>query len=84
MRHVRHTIADPGDQGALDLARGLVPAGAERIHRFSPHGLSVSRVGTAGTVAVHTWPERGVATVDAYGAAVDLLEPTPSEDPCPS
>ncbi|MEZ4318057.1 MAG: S-adenosylmethionine decarboxylase [Myxococcota bacterium] len=58
-------------QGLADL---LVPAGASVVHRFAPVGESVFKVGAHGSVAVHTWPEKGVATVDGYGSAsVDLV-----------
>ena len=57
----------------MALAAALLPEGVESSHRFEPVGQSVVRITDHSTVAVHTWPEKGVATVDGYGdASVDL------------
>lgn len=36
------------------------------LHRFSPQGVSCVRFGAPGSIAIHTWPERGLATVDVW------------------
>ncbi len=55
------------------LALDLVPVGDTWQHRFEPVGVSIVRLGPRGTVVLHTWPERGVITLDGYGAASDDL-----------
>jgi S-adenosylmethionine/arginine decarboxylase-like enzyme len=45
------------------LARG-VAVGGHVLHRFVPQGASVLLHGPAVRLALHTWPERGVATLD--------------------
>ena len=35
-------------------------------HRFVPQGVSCVRSGGAGSIAIHTWPEWGIATVDVW------------------
>lgn len=35
-------------------------------HRFDPTGVSVVGLGPCVRVALHTWPERGSATLDVY------------------
>jgi hypothetical protein len=63
----------PSPSDYQDLVATLVPEGETWEHRFEPVGTSVARVGPEASVVVHTWPERGVATLDGYGAAsVDL------------
>ena len=39
------------------------------VHRFEPQGASLLFFGPALRLAVHTWPERGIATVDLHLAA---------------
>ncbi|MCA6215403.1 adenosylmethionine decarboxylase [Ideonella sp. B7] len=53
-------------------ASGLQPVG-ELFHRFAPHPAVAGPAGVTGVVllaeshlAVHTWPERGAVTLDAY------------------
>ncbi|MCB9675070.1 MAG: S-adenosylmethionine decarboxylase [Alphaproteobacteria bacterium] len=65
--HIGLRVALTGDVDALVDA--LLPDGTTCTHHFEPHGYSVVRLGTEATIAVHTWPERGIATVDGYGAA---------------
>jgi len=36
------------------------------MHRYAPQGLSLVRHGPTGRLALHTWPERGVATLDVW------------------
>jgi S-adenosylmethionine/arginine decarboxylase-like enzyme len=48
------------------------------LHRWSPRGVSGLWIVEGGRVVVHTWPERGVATIDAWApegawAAVDAV-----------
>jgi S-adenosylmethionine/arginine decarboxylase-like enzyme len=33
-------------------------------HRFEPQGVSIAAFGRRFRLAIHTWPERGAATVD--------------------
>ncbi len=47
-------------------AAGLV-APVEHAHRFEPQGFSFVAFGPAVRVVLHTWPERGVATLDVHG-----------------
>lgn len=37
-------------------------------HRFEPQGFSVMVSGPAARVLLHTWPERGVATLDLHAS----------------
>ena len=57
----------PADLQAL--VDHLVPDGDTWLHRFEPVGVSIARIGASSSVVVHTWPERGVLTLDGYGAA---------------
>jgi len=41
-------------------------------HRYSPQGLSFVRHGAKGRLALHTWPELNVATLD-FWAPQDIL-----------
>ncbi len=57
---------------AAVAASGLVPVG-ELFHRFAPAGDGTQPSGVTGVVllaeshlAVHTWPELGAVTLDAY------------------
>ncbi len=57
---------------AAVAASGLVPVG-ELFHRFAPAGDGMQPSGVTGVVllaeshlAVHTWPELGAVTLDAY------------------
>ena len=57
---------------AAVTASGLVPVG-ELFHRFAPAGDAAQPSGVTGVVllaeshlAVHTWPELGAVTLDAY------------------
>ncbi|TNE84343.1 MAG: hypothetical protein EP330_29435 [Deltaproteobacteria bacterium] len=68
----RLLIRLPRDPRALVDA--LVPLGEEVAHRFEPHGLSLVRIGSRGSAALHTWPEHDRATLDCYGTAADGLE----------
>ncbi len=89
MNQVRRCLPLPSDQVLRALVEALVPEGAPLEHAFVPYGLSVGRLGPRGSVMVHTWPEHGLATVDAWGAVarrldavIDSLVSSPLEDPC--
>jgi len=56
--------ADPPADRVLDA---LGAAGHRRTHHFTPQGSSALSVGDTLTIAVHTWPEHGLATLDTYG-----------------
>lgn len=58
-----------GEGSATQLLDALLPDGVTVERRFEPHGHSVARIGAEGTVALHTWPEHAIATLDVYGLA---------------
>ncbi len=67
-------LPDEGLLAALEVALDTARAPAERVHSlaWSPQGLSALwRLGH-GRIVLHTWPERGLATVDLW-AEVALL-----------
>ena len=41
-------------------------AGEDVIHQFEPVGTSWVRFSEAGRVALHTWPEKGLVSVDVW------------------
>jgi S-adenosylmethionine decarboxylase proenzyme len=49
----------------LRLAReaGLTVVG-ERFHQFAPQGLTGAVLSAESQLAIHTWPERGLVTMD--------------------
>ena len=52
-----------------------MPSGQDVIHEFEPTGTSWVRFSEAGRVALHTWPERGLVSVDVWSdQPVDLAE----------
>jgi S-adenosylmethionine decarboxylase len=53
-------------ESALDVATS---SDAARAHRFEPRGASLVAVRAGCRVVAHTWPERGVLTLDVYSAA---------------
>lgn len=57
-------------QGLIDLLRLQLPHGS--AHRFEPHGVSLVRFGHHGRLAIHTWPERNVATIDLWLRRADI------------
>jgi S-adenosylmethionine decarboxylase len=74
-RVLRSDLSDL-DASSLDDPR-YVRRAAERVlsvlgtgasgwmeHRFEPQGVSVAAYGRRFRLAIHTWPERGAATVD--------------------
>lgn len=58
-----------GQVDPLPLLEQLMPQGVTTVHRFEPQGTSAVRIGARGTIALHTWPERDLVTLDLYGAA---------------
>ena len=65
---VFRAIARPDDLRAA--ARLLGAQGPEISHAFEPHGLSLAVLGSGVRVAMHTWPEYQVLTVDVYSLTV--------------
>jgi hypothetical protein len=56
-----------------------VPSGVDRLRLFEPHGLSLVRWAPGGDpwmVALHSWPEHRLVSVDCYGSQLlpDLEE----------
>jgi len=43
------------------------------MHRFEPHGVSGVVVLAESHVAVHTWPELGVASVDVFTCGLPAI-----------
>lgn len=94
MRLTRTLWALPADPGAGTAGAALdrLGVGGTRVdHAFTPYGTSAAAVDHALTVAVHTWPEHGLATLDHYGplpdGALDRLvgagwRPLSPERPC--
>lgn len=66
------------DPGALDdvarIERAMVEAArrsgativSHSFHRFSPHGVSGVVVIAESHLAIHTWPEHGIAALDLF------------------
>lgn len=58
------------------LHKAALRAGAtivqEVFHQFNPHGLSGVIVIAESHLAIHTWPERGVAAIDLFTCDPDL------------
>lgn len=53
-------------------ARLLPDPAGERVHRFSPRGVSVIRWTAGVTLVAHSWPERDRVSIDVY--AVEPIE----------
>ena len=92
----RHIMAeyhgcDPQVIGDKEAVRLLMLEGARLMnativtdvfHNFNPHGVSGVVVISESHAAVHTWPERGIASVDIFScgsninpsAALDFLK----------
>lgn len=51
-------------QGLVELLELQLPHGS--AFRFEPQGTSLVRYGHHGRIAIHTWPERNVATIDLW------------------
>lgn len=62
---------DPGADPRA-LAQALVADGEEVVYVWPGGGVSLTRIGVAGCVVIHSWPERGLWSVDAYGALPSL------------
>jgi len=66
-------VRDPDGALAGALAALGLPHGVDLVHEFTPHGRSWLRVYDGRRVALHTWPELALVTVDLLAPeAVDL------------
>ena len=66
------TFATPDKIEAL--AEGVatflgIPMPGQDAHLFEPFGVSLVRFGVKGRLAIHTWPERRVITLDVWAPA---------------
>lgn len=62
-------------EGRLEeaLAALGMPEGQDVVHQFQPTGTSWIRFSENRRVVLHTWPEKGVVSVDVWGAEpIDL------------
>jgi len=76
LHHVSATFHVPGDP---DLSSAVAQLGLQEattwVHAWEPYGTSWMAVGAERTVALHTWPEHGLVTVDLTAdAPVEILE----------
>ena len=63
----------PGGQLEEALSALGMPTGQDVVHQFEPTGTSWVRFSEAGRVALHTWPEEGLVSVDVWSEQpVDL------------
>ena len=64
--HLRASIEEVCAIVGLQLAQLLE-------HRFQPQGVSLVLLGPQLRLALHTWPERGLATLDVLAPQAELL-----------
>ncbi len=66
----------PGGDTAFvaDAVNRLAPMGIDHQVPWPGGGLTWLRCFAGGSVVVHTWPELGLASVDAYGSTAALSE----------
>lgn len=57
-------------QGLVELLQLHLPHAS--AHRFEPQGVSLVRFGHHGRLAIHTWPERNLATIDLWLRRTDI------------
>lgn len=63
----------PGGQLEEALVALGMSEGQDVVHQFEPKGTSWVRFSASGRVVLHTWPEKGVVSVDVWShQAVDL------------
>jgi S-adenosylmethionine decarboxylase len=69
----REALAAAMRDAAISCGATIV---GEVFHRFTPEGVSGVLLIAESHLSVHTWPERGVATLDVYtcGEEFDALE----------
>ncbi len=60
-------VADPDPQLSTALVALGLPVGEDHVQRFEPQGTSWVRRSEDRWVALHTWPEQALVTVDTYG-----------------
>ncbi|MCB9664349.1 MAG: S-adenosylmethionine decarboxylase [Alphaproteobacteria bacterium] len=65
--HARSLWRLPPGATADEALDRLGVAGERQRHAFVPHGTSATLIAPELTLAVHTWPEHGLATLDRYG-----------------
>ena len=58
----------PGSFEVAHVTAALDRRGEWALHRCSPQGLSGTLIDADRTIVLHTWPERGVATIDVWSA----------------
>jgi len=61
-------VRDPDGEVVAALEALGFGQGADRVQRFEPHGLSWLRRDGPRWVALHTWPERSLASVDVFAS----------------
>ena len=60
-------VVDPDPQLPAALAALGLASGDDHVQRFQPQGTSWIRRSGASWIALHTWPEQALVTVDTYG-----------------
>ncbi len=63
-------VTDPDSQLLSALAALGLADGEDHVQRFEPQGTSWIRRAGSSWIALHTWPEQALVTVDTYGPAV--------------
>lgn len=61
------------DRPAAQVLDLLGATGLRQEHDYRPQGSSALAVAPHLTLAVHTWPEHGLATLDTYGTPLPDL-----------
>ena len=69
-RSLKLVVARDVEIDLVALADGLVGSSTLVVqYQFQPQGRSVVVATADGSVAMHSWPELGLVTVDLYGAS---------------
>jgi len=66
-KHQSIVVQVGSDADPLAFAHALIADGEDCLHVWPGGGVSLTRIGGAGCVVIHSWPERGLWSVDAYG-----------------
>lgn len=67
---LQDSAIDKLGQGLIDLLSLKLPHGS--AYQFEPQGVSLVRFGHHGRLAIHTWPERNLATIDLWLRAAEI------------